>query len=429
MGKLVVSNVSKAYKRYPSKWARIREWLTGKPCHDKTWVLNDISFTINSGEAVGIVGVNGAGKSTLLKIITGTTQAACGSVQIEGRVAAILELGMGFHPDFTGRQNARIAGQLAGLMQHEIEELLEDIEEFADIGEYFDQPLRIYSSGMQARVAFAVATAASPDILVVDEALSVGDIAFQAKCVQRMQNLQKRGTTILFVSHALNQIRQFCDRAMYLSGGRMRAWGAADEVCDLFQNELVGNIKLLQSTPVADVGLPTRSYERDPNLRKNSVADMAGGNLDLEFLSFKIVDEGNLSVSTCKSGELLRFQAAILANKAVPPGAVVGLLFADKTGYPIMACNTSYYDKYLPAMSIGEVAFVDWEIKIPFAMGDFRVDSGIKPEIFSEDFYDRVFCMATFSVSPDVKLLKRNFGGYFFTNANINITIDRVDGL
>lgn len=424
MGKLVVSNVSKTYKRYPGKWARVREWLTGKPQHEKTWVLRDINFTINPGEAVGIIGMNGAGKSTLLKIITGTTQPTSGTVCIEGRVAAILELGMGFHPDFTGRQNARIAGQLAGLAQAEIENLLEEIENFADIGGYFDQPLRIYSSGMQARVAFAVATAASPDILIVDEALSVGDMPFQAKCMQRMQNLQRRGTTILFVSHALNQVRQFCSKAIYLSGGVVRAWGAADDVCDLFQNESVGNIQSLQTVQMTPPALK-RSYERDPNLRKNSIDDTAGGSLDLEFLNFKILNERNLPVSTCKSGELLKFQVSILANKEVPSGAVVGLLFADKTGYHLMACNTSYYDKYLPAMNAGEVAFVEWGIEIPFALGEFRIDSGIKPEAFSDEFYDRVFCISSFSILPDVNLLKRNFGGYFFANATISIAVDR----
>lgn len=424
MGKLVVSHVGKAYKRYAGKWARVQEWLTGKPQHDETWVLRDIDFTINPGESVGVIGVNGAGKSTLLKIITGTTQPTKGNVHIEGRVAAILELGMGFHPDFTGRQNARIAGQLAGLTQEEIDNLIDGIEKFADIGDYFDQPVRIYSSGMQARVAFAVATASVPDVLIVDEALSVGDIAFQAKCMQRMSSLQEAGTMILFVSHALNQIRQFCSKALYLENGQIRAWGAADDVCDLFQNDLVGNHDSRRLNYIPESAPLNVSYERDPNLRKNSVDGAAGGSLELEFLNFRIVDKNNIPVLSCRRGEFLRFQATVFANENVQAGAIVGLLFADKMGYHIMACNTSYYDKYLPALSAGSVALVEWEVSVPFALGEFRIDIGIKPEVFSPNFYDRVFCAANLSIIPDVELLKRNFGGYLLSDAKIQITIE-----
>jgi lipopolysaccharide transport system ATP-binding protein len=431
MGMITVSHLGKAYKQYPTRWARLTEWLSPfhRPRHQLHWVLQDIDFTVNPGEAVGILGVNGAGKSTLLKMITGTTQPTTGSVHITGRVAALLELGMGFHPDFTGRQNAFMAGQLAGLAQHEIEGLLPDIEQFAGVGEYFDQPVRIYSSGMQARVAFAAATAATPDVLIVDEALSVGDIAFQAKCIQRMNTLLDRGTTVLFVSHSLNQVRQFCSKALYLAHGHVRAWGAADEVCDLYQNDLTG-VTQLQQLAQAEVATsrpfqPNKhDRERDPNLRKNSVDGAAGGSLDLEYLNFTIVNERNTPVASCRSGERLKFQAALLANKDVQAGAAVGLLFADISGYHLMACNTNFYDKFLPAMSAGEVAFVEWEIDIPFALGEFRIDSGIKPEPFSPDFYDRVFCIATLSVAPEASLLKKNFGGYLFANANINIKID-----
>lgn len=235
MGKLVVSNVSKAYKRYPGKWARVREWLTGKPCHDKTWVLRDINFTINPGEAVGIIGVNGAGKSTLLKIITGTTQPTSGSVHIEGRVAALLELGMGFHPDFTGRQNVFMAGQLLGLRLDEIVSCMPAIEAFAEIGDYIDRPVRMYSSGMQTRLAFSVATAVRPDVLIVDEALSVGDSYFQHKCMQRIRRFQTEGTTLLFVSHSPDAVRMLCQRGIMLEHGRVVRIGDAASVMDFYR--------------------------------------------------------------------------------------------------------------------------------------------------------------------------------------------------
>ena len=165
MSTITVTNLGKAYKQYPTRWSRLVEWLTPShmPRHTLKWVLKDINFTVNSGEAVGIIGINGAGKSTLLKMITGTTQPTTGSVVITGRVAALLELGIGFHPDFTGRQNAYMAGQLLGYGVEEITRLMPEIEAFAEIGDYIDQPVRVYSSGMQMRLAFSVATAHRPD--------------------------------------------------------------------------------------------------------------------------------------------------------------------------------------------------------------------------------------------------------------------------
>ncbi|MCB1822234.1 MAG: ABC transporter ATP-binding protein, partial [Candidatus Competibacteraceae bacterium] len=181
MGQIIVRNVGKAYKRYASHWARLQEWLDPRdqPRHQAHWVLRGMDFTVAPGEAVGIIGNNGAGKSTLLKIITGTTQPTEGTVTVSGRVAALLELGMGFHPDFTGRQNVFMAGQLLGHSVATLEERFPDIEAFAEIGDYIDQPVRTYSSGMQVRLAFSVATAIRPEILIVDEALSVGDAYFQ----------------------------------------------------------------------------------------------------------------------------------------------------------------------------------------------------------------------------------------------------------
>lgn len=429
MGTITVNNLGKAYKQYPTRWARLAEWVDprNKPRHHLHWVLRDINFTVQPGEAVGIIGINGAGKSTLLKMITGTTQPTTGSVQINGRVAALLELGMGFHPDFTGRQNAFMAGQLAGLNQQQIESILIGVEKFADVGNYFDKPVRIYSSGMQARVAFAVATSITPDVLIVDEALSVGDIGFQAKCMQRMQSLLDQGVTVLFVSHALNQVRQFCNRALYLEHGGVRAWGVADEVCDLYQNDLVGNTftqkKKQDSSIHSHSVMQSIDLQRDPSLRKNSVNGAAGGSLDLEFLSFKILNEQNEVVSTCRRGEKLKLRAVILANQKVFKGAVVGLLFADKTGYHLMACNSNYYDQFLPDMSEGEISIVDWKIEMPFALGELRIDIGIKPEPYSQKFYDRVFCAATLTAIPTVELAKRNFGGYIFAEAEVNISI------
>jgi len=428
MASVSVYKLGKAYRQYSSQWARLLDCIDpfNKSRSQLKWVLKDISFEVKAGECVGILGINGAGKSTLLKIISGTSVATSGTVTMTGRVAALLELGTGFHPDFTGRQNARMAGQLSGLSSAEIDALMPEIESFADIGDYFDCPIRIYSSGMQARVAFAAATCSRPDVLIVDEALSVGDMAFQAKCMQRMNNLLASGTAILFVSHALNQVRQFCARALYISDGTIKAWGSAEEVCDIYQNDLVGFPQTDNETaPINEVPrlILHRDAQPDPDLRKHSVAGAAGGTLDLEFLNFKVHSRNGDRIATCRTGQDIVFKAAIIANKAVPAGAVVGLLFADKTGYHIMACNTNYYDKFLPKLEKGQIAFVSWEVKVPFAGGEFRIDSGIKPDPFSTHFYDIVFCLATLSVATEVALLKKNFGGYLHIDTNITIEV------
>lgn len=234
MGKLIVSNVGKAYKKYSGKWARVIEWITGVERHQKKWVLDDINFLVNPGEAVGIIGVNGAGKSTLLKIVTGTTQPSRGFVQLQGRVAAMLELGMGFHPDFTGRQNAVMAGQLLGISTAEINSCMPAIEDFAEIGDYIDRPVRTYSSGMQMRLAFSVATAVRPDILIVDEALSVGDAYFQHKSFNKIRKFREQGTTLLIVSHDRSAIQSLCDRAILLESGRVVKDGPPEEVMDYY---------------------------------------------------------------------------------------------------------------------------------------------------------------------------------------------------
>jgi lipopolysaccharide transport system ATP-binding protein len=236
MGAITVTQLGKAYRQYPTRWARLAEWLDPrrKPRHHLHWVLQGISFAVQPGEALGIIGINGAGKSTLLKMIVGTTQPSTGSVHITGRVAALLELGMGFHPDFTGRQNAYMAGQLLGLSVEEITRLMPAIEAFAEIGDYIDQPVRVYSSGMQVRLAFSVATAVRPDVLIVDEALSVGDAYFQHKSFERIRQFRQAGTTLLIVSHDKQAILSICDRALLLNAGQLAMQGEPEMVMDYY---------------------------------------------------------------------------------------------------------------------------------------------------------------------------------------------------
>lgn len=287
MGTITVANISKAYKQYNKRFGRLGrliEWflpfLTFIPKqHEKKFVLKDISFTVNQGEAVGIVGMNGAGKSTLLKMITGTVQPSGGSIHMQGRVAALLELGMGFHPDFTGRQNAYMAGQLLGYSHQQIQEAMPEIEAFAEIGDYIDQAVRVYSSGMMVRLAFSVATAYRPDILIVDEALSVGDAYFQHKSFSRIKAFQEQGTTLLFVSHDKGAIQAVCDHAILLIAGEIAMQGQPEAVMDYYnamlsdkQNQTViqnviddGKIQTISGTgeaTITDICLLNKNGER-----------------------------------------------------------------------------------------------------------------------------------------------------------------------
>lgn len=238
MGTIEARGLGKAYKRYPRRADRLLEWLGFGTRHQRHWVLQDVGFTIRPGESVGIVGANGAGKSTLLKMIAGVLQPTTGTVTATGRVAALLELGMGFQPEFTGRQNVRMSGLLAGMTNDEIDRAMPGIEAFADIGDYLDEPVRTYSSGMQVRLAFSVATAVRPDVLIVDEALAVGDVFFQQKCFARIREFLSAGTTLLFVSHSAATVYALCERAILIDGGRIALDGSAREVLDLY-NALV----------------------------------------------------------------------------------------------------------------------------------------------------------------------------------------------
>lgn len=239
---LTVQGLGKSYRVWGSEWRRLAGWLgfSARP-REEHWVLRDVGFSIAPGESVGIMGRNGAGKSTLLKLITGTSQPTEGRIFRHGRIAAILELGMGFNPELSGRENARYSAGLMGYTFDQIEAVLPQIQEFAEIGEYFDEPVRTYSSGMQVRVAFAVATAFRPDILIVDEALSVGDAYFQAKCFKRIQSFKDEGTTLILVSHAVGDIVKHCDRAILIKDGGVYADGPSREVSNLYLDELFGN--------------------------------------------------------------------------------------------------------------------------------------------------------------------------------------------
>lgn len=239
-----VTNVGKSFRMYQKPHHRLLQSLIKAPhYYSDFWALSDINFTVMPGETVGIIGVNGSGKSTLLQVICGTLAPTTGTAEVNGRVAALLELGAGFNPEFTGRQNARLNAAILGLTEKEIDDRFADIEKFAEIGDFMDQPVKTYSSGMYVRLAFSVAIHVDPAILIVDEALSVGDARFQAKCMNRIKEMKDRGVTILFVSHDVGTVRNLCDRSIWLNEGKVKMAGDAFEVTAkytqfLFDDEL-----------------------------------------------------------------------------------------------------------------------------------------------------------------------------------------------
>jgi lipopolysaccharide transport system ATP-binding protein len=233
-----LQQVSKCFKRYGHPSDRLKEiLLPGKSRAEEFWAVRDISLEVHRGETLGIIGQNGSGKSTLLQMIAGTLTPTAGQVQINGRVSALLELGSGFNPEFTGRQNVFFNGRVLGLSQAEVAAKFEEIAAFADIGDFIDQPVKTYSSGMIVRLAFAVATSVEPDILIVDEALAVGDIYFQAKCFKRMRKMIDRGITVLFVSHDLTMVKALCDRCLWMEHGKPIALGAPRDLAEAYQRQ------------------------------------------------------------------------------------------------------------------------------------------------------------------------------------------------
>lgn len=235
---LRAQDLGKEYRLYDSPRQRLAAVLTGRASHRSQWALKGVSFELGRGQCMGVIGDNGAGKSTLLKLIAGTLQASTGQLARQGRVTAILELGAGFHPEFTGRENLFFAGSLIGIGQPEMQELQSSIIAFSELADAIDRPVKTYSSGMAVRLAFALVTAVEPEVLIVDEALAVGDQHFQKKCVDRIEAFRKNGCTILFCSHSLYHVRQLCDVALWLDGGTQKACGPTERVLAAYESHV-----------------------------------------------------------------------------------------------------------------------------------------------------------------------------------------------
>jgi lipopolysaccharide transport system ATP-binding protein len=376
MGSIHVEQLGKAYKQYPTRWSRLAEWVLPflGPRHRLKWVLAGINFQIKRGEAVGIIGVNGAGKSTLLKLITGTTQASTGAVRTSGRIAALLELGMGFHPDFTGRANVVMAGQLIGLSVAEIEALMPQIEAFAGIGEYIDEQVRVYSSGMQMRLAFSVATCVRPDILIVDEALAVGDVFFQQKCFERINSFTKAGTTLLFVSHSTGTVLNICTRCIFIKQGALAFDGDPKDAIDLYQAELLSHLDQSPDQIRITSGPAERlDYEHAPALagKTGSITTEAA-----DCIAVRFVNPDGSTQHSVVADAAVRLQIDYRARRRLDDPHV-GFKIRNRFGVVLFETNSYCMREQLGAVEAGGALSVQFSFAMALAPDEYTITVGL----------------------------------------------------
>ncbi|MCE5233542.1 MAG: ABC transporter ATP-binding protein [Mizugakiibacter sp.] len=358
---LSVRNLGKAYRDYGSEWKRFASWFgVTVRLRAEHWVLRGVSFDVAPGEAIGIVGQNGAGKSTLLKLVTGTLRASEGMLTVRGRISAILELGMGFDPDLTGRENVVHAAGLMGFPRDAIDSAMPDIESFAEVGEYFDQPVRTYSSGMQMRVAFSVATAFRPDILIVDEALSVGDAYFQHKCFKRIREFREQGTTLLIVSHDSGAVQSLCDRALLLDAGTLVKDGDPAEVMDLY-NALIAE----------------RENSTVKSLRHESGREQTvSGTGEVTVESICLVDADGAPLDLADVGQPVTLRVRVTVHADVPR-LVFGYMIKDRLGQAMFGTNTHHTRQALHDVRAGQVIEYRATFPMNFGAGSYSVSTAL----------------------------------------------------
>lgn len=393
MNTLIISpirleSISKCYRIFQNPQDRFKQALLDRfqgvigrknasPLYREHWALRDVSFELQPGEAVGILGRNGAGKSTLLQVIVGTLEPTAGSVQTTGRITALLELGSGFNPEFTGRENVFLNAQILGLSREDALVRFDDIASFADIGDFIDQPVKTYSSGMMMRLAFAVQTVLDPDILIVDEALSVGDAKFQDKCFRKLRNLRENGTTILFVSHDINAVTSFCDRAMLLDAGKLVSSGVPIDVSKTYLELLYGppkdsNVEVKSEAKVEDV-VDLEIGDDDQNTAlKSKTADEGYrfGNRNVEITRVVIFDENNKPTSILESGKTYRITQVFLVNSDVS-GLSSGFIIRNRLGLDIFGVTNKTMNVFFPSMTRGEEYEISFAVDMHLAAGDY----------------------------------------------------------
>jgi lipopolysaccharide transport system ATP-binding protein len=399
------TNVSKCYHLFDKPQDRLKQavfphvrqllGLSVRSYAREFWALQNISFDVRKGETVGIIGRNGSGKSTLLQIIAGTLDATQGQVEVNGRVAALLELGSGFNPDFTGRENVYMNAAIQGLSKSEIDAKFDDIAAFADIGEFLEQPTNTYSSGMLMRLAFAVNTCIEPEVLVVDEALGVGDAPFQSKCYKRLRRLVDDGKSVLFVSHDISTVRSICSRALWLKSGRAELWGDASWVSKQYEKycwKEQGIAFLDQTTIDIHTGETGSLAERhssidtqgsdfaSTDLRETRFSPLPSsdryGTSDILITHFEMRNKQGEVVSSCGYGEELTLIYCMQAQSDIDSDAIIGILFRDKYGVNIYAAH-NFQHNFRLSIKKGQAIVASTKLVIPLTHQDYFIQIGI----------------------------------------------------
>lgn len=363
-----LKNVSKSFKNYEKPIDQLRDiLLPSKNLGSDFWALNNINIDVLKGETFGIVGKNGSGKSTLLQIISGILMPSTGDVHVSGRISALLELGSGFNPEFTGMENVFFNGRLLGLTEQEIRNKLDDIAAFADIGSFIERPVKTYSSGMFVRLAFAVAVNVHPEILIIDEALAVGDIAFQYKCMTKIKRLKNSGTTIIFVSHDNSAVSFLCERSVWLSNGKVMEIG--------FSRSVINNY-------IAFLSLPNGSNTIQPNLDEKSTGtqdpqgyelevvsgvenmDQRMGNQKCKILGVCLFDSHGKPTKSLEHQEKFSLRISLQANEATD-SPLIGFNMSDRLGHHIIETNSMREGVYLPALQSGSILTIEFKLEMP----------------------------------------------------------------
>jgi len=407
-----VENLSKVYRLYDKPVDRLKESIhpMRKKYHKDFYALKDVSLEVKKGETVGIIGKNGSGKSTLLKIITGVLTQTSGNVTVNGRVSALLELGAGFNPEFTGVENIYLNGTLMGYSKEEIDAKVQAILDFADIGDFVNQPVKMYSSGMFARLAFAVAINVDPDILIVDEALSVGDAFFIAKCMARIKEfVESENKTVLFVSHSLEIIRSFCNRCILLDRASIHIEGDVKTVTETYER-LINKSMIISSREKSILELVVNEKLPSNNLviEKNSacsedvefikrVSNFRVGSGEARFIRAEILVDGEVS-NIIKFGETAVFRILIEYYSDVNTQGTVGYMIRNQNGQDIFGMNTYCLNERIPPMKKGQRVEVRFGFKNVLSSGKYSVSLGLKDKPFEQYFIDGVHVAIVFEV-------------------------------
>ena len=364
-----VKHLDKMYKLYNKPSDRLRETLGFKVPVREHYALRDVNFQVERGETVGIIGTNGSGKSTILKIITGVLNPTAGEVKVDGRISALLELGAGFNMEYTGIENVYLNGTMMGFSKEEVDARLQDILDFADIGDFVYQPVKSYSSGMFVRLAFAVAINIDPEILIVDEALSVGDVFFQAKCYRKFEEFKKMGKTILFVSHDLSSISRYCDRVILLNKGVKLEEGSPKQMVDMYKQLLVGQDPAKAEEKKEEQKESwSQQFQVNPNM-------LEYGPKLAEIVDFAVLDDKDRCTNTIEKGSSFRIRMKVVFHQDIQE-PIMAYTFKDIKGTEITGTNTLFEKKSVEHSQAGDSCTVTFEQEMFLQGGEYLLSFG-----------------------------------------------------